>query len=283
MKQDCPVSVVIPTFNRALWLRECLDSVVHQTLPPREIIVVDDGSDDETERVCRRVLSEVIYLYQERRGVSAARNRGINAARSDWIAFLDSDDLWLPKKLMLQIDYLGRNPEVKVLQTEEIWLKNGRRVNPRRIHKKPSGWVFEKMIPLCLVSPSAVMIHRSVFDHVGLFDETLPACEDYDLWLRIALYYPIITLAEPLTIKRGGHEDQLSRQWGLDRYRIRALEKILNDEAISEEQKELVRCDISRRSHIFIQGRQKREKDADCNNYLKVCRAAKDQNPTLVE
>ncbi len=270
MMKKPAISVVIPTYNRADWLRECLESVRNQTLQPLELIVVDDGSTDQTAALCREFPMELEYIYQDQRGVSAARNRGIAAARYDWIALLDSDDLWVPDKLRRQWDAIQADSSLRVLQTEEIWIRNGRRVNPREIHRKPSGWVFEEMIPLCLVSPSAVMIHREVFDRCGHFDEELPACEDYDLWLRIALHFKVETLRDALTIKRGGHEDQLSRQWGLDRYRIQALLKILDDAAINEEQKKIVKSDIRRRCDILIKGFAKRDNASATEYYAGV-------------
>ena len=257
MKETLPITVVIPTYNRAGWLRECLASVAGQSVRPREVIVIDDGSTDETAQICRREWPEFQYSYQANQGVSAARNRGIRMACSEWLALLDSDDLWEPTKLERQWAVLQSDPQLKALQTEEIWLRNGKRVNPRRIHAKPSGWLFAELIPLCLVSPSAVIIHREVFEKVGAFDETLPACEDYDLWLRIALHYRIETLGEALTIKRGGHADQLSRQWGLDRYRIQSLEKLLQANQLTKEQRALVETDIQRRCRILVSGFEK--------------------------
>lgn len=248
------ISVVIPTYNRAAWLEEALSSVAKQSEAPLEILLVDDGSTDETATLCKHAACDVSYLYQERQGVSAARNHGIRASHGDWIAFLDSDDLWEPRKLELQSAYVQAHPECKILQSEELWLKNGRQIFPKAHHRKHSGWIFEACIPLCIVSPSAVMIRRSVFDDVGVFDEDLPACEDYDLWLRASLHFEIVTLPDPLTIKRGGHADQLSTQWGLDRYRIRALQKLLVNERLNAKQRSLVEEDIKRRAAILAQG-----------------------------
>ena len=159
---------------------------------------------------------------------------------------------------------------VRVVQTEEIWIRRGRRVNPRDRHRKPSGWIFEASIELCLVSPSAVLIHREVFDAVGCFDESLPACEDYDLWLRLALKYPVHTLREALTIKHGGHEDQLSAQWGLDRYRVQSLQKLLNEQELTPSQRDLVTEDIQRRCHILIQGFEKRGQVQEAEKYREI-------------
>lgn len=221
------ISVIIPTYNRATRLLRALRSVLAQTCAPDEILVIDDGSTDETARLILDVPG-VRYLPQSRRGVSAARNHGIRAARGKWLAFLDSDDQWLPEKLERQRKALAQSPDALICHTNEIWIRRGRRVNPRRKHAKSGGRIFARCLPLCVISPSSAMLHRSLFGEVGLFDETLPACEDYDLWLRICARYPVLYLEEPLIVKHGGHSDQLSRRfWGMDRFRIRALEKIV--------------------------------------------------------
>lgn len=252
------VSIVIPAFNRAAMLRQAIASVISEDYPEKEIIVVDDGSTDETSQVVREFGSDVKYHYIENGGVSKARNVGISMSSGEWIAFLDSDDLWLPGKLSCQMRYLAANPHIHICQTEEEWQRNGVKVNPKNIHKKYSGWIFEECIPLCIVSPSAVIIKRTVFDDVGFFDEKMPACEDYDLWLRIAQKYQIITLPEKLIIKRGGHEGQLSNQRGLDIWRIYSLEKILAEGIDSAEFASKIRKDIVRRALIVSAGAAKR-------------------------
>jgi len=255
------VSIIIPTYNRLEFLKEAIDSVLCQTMSDFELLIVDDGSNDGTGDYVRKELSDsrIHYFYQENSGVSRARNSGIKASKGEWIALLDSDDLWMPSKLETQINYLTDNPNVRVCQTEEIWVRFGKRVNSGDKHKKYSGWIFDKCIPLCIVSPSAVMIHRDVFKECGLFDESLPACEDYDLWLRISLCYQIITLSAPLITKRGGHADQLSQKyWGMDRFRIRALEKIFSHPKLGADQRKLVQENLSFRYSVIQKGATKR-------------------------
>jgi len=253
------VSVIIPTYNRCALLHEAIASVLEQTFKDLELIVVDDGSTDETRDV---VMSfddpRIRYLFQANRGVSAARNWGVASSRGGLIAFLDSDDVWLPEKLETQVSYLEKHPGISICQTEEIWIRNGVRVNPAEKHRKFSGWIFRECIPLCIVSPSAVMLTREAFDRLGGFDEDLPACEDYDLWLRASLRYEIHTLPEALIEKRGGHEDQLSRQPGLDIYRISALRKVLRDSTIPDEYRAAIEEDIVRRAGIVVEGARKR-------------------------
>jgi glycosyltransferase involved in cell wall biosynthesis len=222
------ISVIIPTWNRADCLARALQSVFAQRLPPAEVIVVDDGSTDDTHGLVRSRYPDVHYLYQPHSGVSSARNSGIRAATGDWIALLDSDDRWQPDKLQLQEKGLRDQPDYKICHCDEIWIRNGRRVNPMKKHTKRGGYIFRHCLPLCVISPSAVMIRRELFSEIGLFDERLPACEDYDLWLRICAVYPVLYIDRSLIIKQGGHSDQLSRRyWGMDRFRIHALEKIL--------------------------------------------------------
>jgi glycosyltransferase involved in cell wall biosynthesis len=221
------ITVIIPTHNRRDTLARALDSVLAQTMQPTEVIVVDDGSSDDTRRLVAGY-PRVRYLYQENAGVSSARNLGIEAARGEWLAFLDSDDEWQPDKLRHQQALLVNNPSLKICHTEEIWIRNGRRVNAMKKHAKSGGYIFDRCLPLCVISPSSVIIHKSVFQTVGTFDPDLPACEDYDLWLRICAHYPVGFVESPQIIKYGGHEDQLSQRfWGMDRFRITALEKII--------------------------------------------------------
>ncbi|MDY6908477.1 MAG: glycosyltransferase [Thermodesulfobacteriota bacterium] len=258
------VSVVIPVHNRAGLVEEAIRSVLGQRGIRPEIIVVDDGSDDATPEVLKRFGSAVTVIRQERRGVSAARNRGARAASNPWLAFLDSDDLWLSEKLAEQTAYLRRHPELEICQTDEIWIQDGRRRNPGRRHEKPQGHCFSRLLERCLVSPSAVMIRRSLFEAVGGFDEALPACEDYDLWLRIGWRHPIGLVRKPLVVKRGGHPDQLSRTVpALDRFRIRALEKLLRGTPLSLDQRHLALEVFQEKCRVYGSGCLKRGKTAE--------------------
>jgi glycosyltransferase involved in cell wall biosynthesis len=261
------ISVIIPTYNRSDFLKEAIESVLKQAYQPFELIVVDDGSTDDTASVLSCYAGKISALSVHHRGPSAARNYGIQAAHGDYIAFLDSDDLWLPGKLAAQMHFFHNNPEARICQTEEIWMRNSVRVNPRQKHKKYSGWIFDQCLPLCVVSPSAVMIHRSVFMRVGLFDETFPACEDYDLWLRIAPLYPIYLIDQPFIIKRGGHGDQQSKNVpALDLYRIRALCKILNSGILTSCQNDLALAELKKKCRIYANGCFKRGRKEEGEN-----------------
>ncbi|HGY54129.1 MAG TPA: glycosyltransferase [Caldithrix abyssi] len=255
------ISVIIPVYNRPQAVQRAVNSVLQQTEPPLEIIVVDDGSTEETPQVLAQYGSKIKMVRQSHRGVSAARNAGIKRAQADWLAFLDSDDEWLPEKLAAARRFHEQNPDLLIFQSEEIWIRNGRRVNPKKKHQKYGGWIFRQSLPLCIVSPSAVVIHKKLFEEVGYFDEELPVCEDYDLWLRIGRRYPIGLDSTPLIRKYGGHADQLSRKyWGMDLYRIAAMEKHLADPALSEAEQRWVLEEIIKKYTVLISGAEKRGK-----------------------
>lgn len=252
------VSVVIPTYNRRGVIMRAIASVQAQTCPVSELIVVDDGSDDGTAQALAE-LDGVRYIYQNNQGVSAARNRGIDACSSRFVAFLDSDDAWLPTKLESQLEELGKTG-LQFCHTEEIWIRNGVRVNQKRKHRKAGGDQFERSIELCCISPSSVLIARELFDIYGVFDTALPACEDYDLWLRICAFQQIAFVDTPQIYKYGGHDDQLSRAFpAMDRFRLKALEKLLLANAISENQRRLVLQNMKTRLRVLWMGAQKRE------------------------
>ena len=236
-----------------------MDSVLRQTYTDFELTVVDDGSTDNTLNRLAVYGDRIRIVRQENLGASAARNAGIRRARGAYIAFLDSDDLWEPDKLAAQMDLVSRDRTVKVCYTGEIWIRRGRRVNPRKRHAKHSGWILREMLPLCLVSPSSVLVAREVFDRVGLFDESLPACEDYDLWLRIGRLYPIIFIDRPLIVKRGGHDDQLSAAfWGLDRFRIKALLRLLTHQDLAPDVRRAAIEVLEQKCAILANGFRKR-------------------------
>jgi glycosyltransferase involved in cell wall biosynthesis len=261
------VSVVIPTFNRWPLVGEAVESVLAQSYANFELIVVDDGSTDETQEELAKFGSRLRFFAKAREGVAAARNFGVSRALGSYIAFLDSDDLWLPKKLEVQTAFMKRHPEIQICQSEEIWIRNGIRVNPKAKHEKFSGDIFFRSLDLCLVSPSAVMMTKTLFELVGGFDESFPVCEDYELWLRIAVEHSVPLISEPLVVKRGGHADQLSRStWGMDRYRVLALQKLLRAGLHGKRQAaalEVMRSKVA----ILAQGARKRGKEREAKDY----------------
>lgn len=263
------VSVIIPTFNRGYCLEESIRSVLEQSFIDFELVVVDDGSTDNTSELVRRFPAvKLIRLEEKNRGVSFARNRGVVEAQGDWVGFLDSDDLWEQGKLATQVKWIERHPDLQMVYTDEIWIRNGVRVNPMNKHRKYSGDIFRYCLPLCIVSPSSVLLRAKVLSEVGGFDESMPVCEDYDLWLRVAKRYPFHFIEEKLIVKRGGHEDQLSRKyWGMDRWRVYALEKLLKENRLDEEQRDLVVTMLIEKCEILINGFGKRGKNSEKEYY----------------
>ena len=261
------VSVIIPTYNRGWVVKEAIDSVLDQDFSDYELIVVDDGSNDNTREILGAYGKAITVLQQSNRGVSAARNRGIAEAAGRLIAFLDSDDLWLPRKLTTQVKFFEENADAVINQTQEIWVRNGLRVNPKKRHHKFSGMIFERSLALCLVSPSAVMIKKSLFDAVGVFDEQLPACEDYDLWLRVSCRYPVHLMDTPLIIKRGGHDDQLSKAAGLDKYRIQSLMKIIDSDLLTPQQYKAAVITLKEKSEVYAGGCRKRGREEEAEYF----------------
>jgi len=259
MNNSANISVIIPSYNRWYCLPRALDSVLSQSMAPLEVIVIDDGSTDDTVLNVTKHYPSVVLLLQENAGVSAARNAGIRAAKGEWIALLDSDDVWHNNKLEQQLSALQRHPEQRLCHCDELWIRNGVRVNPKNKHRKSGGWIFEQCLPLCAISPSAAVIRRDVFDDIGLFDETLPACEDYDYWLRLTHREPVLYVDEALLSKYGGHEDQLSRaHWGMDRFRIQALIKLLKTAELNDSQRDAARALLKKKAVVYTAGALKR-------------------------
>ena len=264
------ISVIIPTFNRKKTIGRAIQSVKNQSLSPFEILIIDDGSKDGTEEWVKEKFQNIKYIYQNNQGVSSARNIGIENAYGDWVAFLDSDDEWLPNKLNEQVKAIGLNPEMKFFHTNEIWIRNGIRVNQMKKHKKYGGYIFEKCLDICRVSPSSVLIQKAVFNDIGIFDESLSVCEDYDLWLRITSKYPVVFLDIPLIYKYGGHADQLSKvNDGIESYRIQSLEKIIKSVSLSNEQKVMAVNALINKMKIFSKGLEKRKKTIELKELKK--------------
>ena len=265
------VSVIIPTRDRAHLIRRVLDSVYSQTRLPDEVIVVDDGSKDDTCNIIKSHYPDVVLLSQENQGVSSARNKGIETAKFDWIALLDSDDAWQPEKIEYQMKSLENQSEFLFCHTNEIWIRNGVHVNPLKKHAKRGGDIFLHCLPLCVISPSSVIMNRTILDSVGLFDTNLPVCEDYDLWLRICSRFPVLYLNEKLVTKYGGHDDQLSRKyWGMDRFRIMALENIISETSLSAYERDEAVKMMLEKINIYLHGAYKHNNKKHVAHYERL-------------
>ncbi len=262
------VSIIIPTYNRCGFLKSAIESVFQQTLDDWELIVVDDGSKDETWDYLDNCSGLTGLRLEKNKGVSFARNRGIERAQGELICFLDSDDCWQPEKLATQVAFMDEHPECSACYTDEIWIRNGVRVNPMKKHRKYSGQVFRKCLPLCIISPSSIMMTRQVLNDIGLFDESLPACEDYDMWLRLTLRHSVHFIEEKLIVKTGGHSDQLSRKfWGMDRFRVQAMEKILEMPALPAKEKGWVLETLVEKCRILSYGYNNNDKPNDAAKF----------------
>ena len=274
------VSVIIPTYNRASVLQRAIRSVLAQTFRDFELIVVDDGSSDSTTDLLESFDGKLKAVVQKNHGVSAARNLGIKRSTGALLAFLDSDDEWLPEKLARQTALFdGKDPHF-VCHTNEIWLRNGQELPQKGIHLKQGGRFFPRALERCLISPSSVMISRTLIDRVGWFDEDLPAAEDYDLWLRITAFHEVDFVPERLVIKHGGMADQLSQATpAIDRFRIRAILKIVENPALPSDYREAAVRELIRKCHIVASGCIKRGKKQEAQTYFEMAR--KYQNDPL--
>jgi len=275
------VSVVIPTFNRSDVLDRAINSVLSQTCKVDEIIVVDDGSVDGTRELVSSWRHEkIVYIAQKNLGVSHARNAGIKRAKGNWIAFLDSDDEWHPVKLERQMTALVEQPCYELCHTNEIWIRDGRRVNAKNKYEKSGGRIFEKCLPLCVISPSTVLIKKSVFLRLGMFDEHLPACEDYDFWLRYCCNNAVLYLDEPMIKKYGGHADQLSKKFiGMDRYRLYAILKLLSSGVLTQNQARAAIIAFRKKIEIVIKGARKHQNQTLLND----CQLMQEQLAELID
>lgn len=255
------VSVIIPTCNRRAMVREAIDSVRAQTMAAFELIVVDDGSSDGTAEDLARLGDSIRFERIANGGPAAARNLGVAIARAPTIAFLDSDDLWSPTKLERQLAFMRKNPGCEISQCDEIWIRDGRRVNPGMRHRKRAGDFFIESLRTCLISPSAVLMRKELFDSLGGFDEDMRAAEDYDLWLRILVDHKVGLLDEPLVTRRGGHPDQLSATTpAIDRFRILALTKLVSDVRLDTKRRLATTDVLVEKCRVYASGLERRGK-----------------------
>lgn len=203
------VSVIIPTFNRAGYIEEAVRSVLSQAYRKLEVIVVDDGSTDDTERIIEAISdSRLHYVRQLKSGRSKARNRALSIARGDYIAFLDSDDLYLPGKIELQVAYLDTHPAVKMIYTSAYCIDAAGEMLEHKYEAAVSGMIYEKIaffVPVTITLPT-VMVRKEIFSHVGGFDENMDRFEDTDMWRRISRSCRIDAMPE-FTCKLRTHAD----------------------------------------------------------------------------
>jgi len=270
------ISVIIPTYNRERLLPRALRSVINQSTTPAEVIVVDDGSSDNTRQVIKEIAAwadlELRYLRQSNRGPAAARNLGIRAASGEYLAFLDSDDEFHRDKLAIQYARLCSQANCRISHTRETWLRRGSHLNQKKIHAPPDGDIFLQCLRLCCVGMSTVMMHRGVFDTYGYFDETLRCCEDYDFWLRLAPFECFCLVQQQLTVKHGGRPDQVSNAFrtGMDRFRIQSLARLLSSGVLKRQQYQLALEELQRKCSIYADGCIKHQRPLEAAHYQRL-------------
>ena len=265
------VTVIIPVYNRQEIVSRAIDSVLDQSCPPDEVIVVNDGSTDSTAHILSKYGDKITVIdLPLNSGASAARNAGVRHSNTAWVSFLDSDDCWSGDKLDKQMAYLRQYPFYEIIQSNEIWIRKGVRVNQCSHHKKPEGWIWEPSLERCLISPSGVLMKKSLFDRYGGFDESLPACEDYDLWLKIARHHPVGLEPSLSVTKYGGHSDQLSQKYpAMDRFRVKSMLGLLKDEAEGDYREKMVHV-LNAKLNILLAGYEKRSKKSDADECRKI-------------
>lgn len=260
------ISVVIPSYNRYDALKRALGSVYSQTLKPKEVIVIDDGSTDETSQI-RNLFPQIRYFCQKNGGVSSARNSGIKESACEWVAFLDSDDTWHEDKLAHHAEFHKNFPDIRMSYTNEKWIRDGAEVKMPKKFCKFGGSIFTECLSHCIIAPSSALVHKEIFADVGEFDESLEVCEDYDMWLRVSLENKIGLIDKKLITKYGGAEDQLSnKHWGMDRFRVRALEKLLGLE-LPKDKKEHVLKTLAQKYTLLLKGAIKYDRITESDEY----------------
>ena len=265
------VSVVIPTYNRIKFLKHATDSVLAQTYKDFELIIVDNGSTDNTyELISQYHDSRIRYIKQENKGPGTARNRGIKESRHNIVAFLDDDDCWDGEKLHIQLNEMQQDPSCLISHTQELWYRDDKLLNQKKKHKKQHGYIFDKCLSTCIVSMSTAMVRKELFAKIGLLDETLPCCEDYDFWLRASVNHEFLLIDKPLTQKDGGRPDQLSsiHATGIDKFRIESIVKLLKSDKLDDEQHDLALDELRKKCKIYGKGCLKHGRPEEASHYL---------------
>jgi glycosyltransferase involved in cell wall biosynthesis len=289
-------SVVVPTCNKREQVAQALQSALAQTYRNFEIAIVDDGSTDGTPAHVFRTFGaepkaiDIVshlnpaalrpffhhfvhdgvtfkYHYHTNRGLAAARNRGIRHARGSYVAFLEAEDRWDPTHLETQLAFLEANQGARISRVGEHpgrTCPRGRR--PGRA-ERASGWLFASALENCPASISCAVIHRSCFTECGAFDENLPACEDYDLWLRLSARFPIYYVDGPEVVHRSPRAEISPHAWTWDRFRVYALEKSFQSGHLDPEQRFLVSQEIVRRCERLVDGFRRQKSEERANFY----------------
>lgn len=256
------IDVIIPTFNRSQIVKRAIESVLNQSFKQFQLYIIDDGSTDDTELQMAQYEKSpnIHFLKKINSGVSAARNLGIIKSKSDWITFLDSDDEWLPHKLDSQVKFISQNPQLRFVHSNEIWIRNGQRVNAKKKFDKSNQDIFKRSLETCLISPSTVMIKRDLCLEHSMFDEEFVVCEDYDLWIKILSNEKIGFIPDYLVKKYGGHQDQLSTTYpGMDYWRIKSMINLIQKGNLPEDKLALLENEIKKKAPLLLSGSLKHQ------------------------
>ncbi len=279
------VSVIIPTYQRTQLLERAVRSVISQQGEiSYELIVVDDGSEEGVRRTNASLREElerrgVRWIQLEKNGgVAAARNTGAADATGDWIAFLDSDDVWGSDKLRAQLRFHGENPHFLVSQSTERWVRDGKAIRRPKHWQQRSGDLFAQAVERCSIGPSCVMIACEVWDELGGFDPRFRVCEDYELWLRLTARYQVGLVPDSSPAgdasveKHAGHEGQLSIETpAMDRWRLLALQKATTQQGyFGKRQTGMIRAALRQKAEILQKGAEKRGLLRDASHYAQI-------------
>lgn len=257
------VSVIIPSYNCEPYIRQTITSVLDQSMKDLELIVVDDGSSDNTCQLVQQFGERVRLIRQQNARVCAARNRGIREARGQYLCFMDHDDAWFPHKLEVQLKTLQQYPQAAAVCSNFIcWYPDAQGVYPAidsfklsedllATDPEQSGWIYHRLLLDCCMLTSSTMIRAKVFEHCSAFDESLPYSEDWDLWIRLSRDYPLIKLAAPTTLYRQ-HPAQGNRIVREVDYRTRLLENAVQQWGlVSQDGRAIRRTEFNRRLAFY--------------------------------
>ncbi len=273
------VSVIIPVYNRRELVLQAVSSVLGQSWGDLEIILADDGSTDGLDEAvipyCRD--HRLRYIPLEHHGYpGAVRNRGAEHARGDWIAFLDSDDLWLPEKLQHQMELSMTRPELQCIHCTEIWLRGEQVISQRTQRHRREGYLFSDSLKKCIIGPSTVIIRRNLYELLDGFREDMVVAEDYELWLRLTAREEVGYVHQPLVVKRAGYGgDQLSERYGqIEVFRIQGLLDLLNTGWLKERpgKREEACRELARKCLIYAGGARKRGHEQEAGHYESIAR-----------
>ena len=269
------VSVIIHTYNNEKFIAETVESVLNQTYKDYEIIVVDDGSADGTRDALVPYMQKIRYHYKENGGIASAKNAGISLSETEFVAFLDHDDLWAPDKLQLQMEHFNENPQIGLVYAKYTSFRDGKELRTKP-EKGYSGWIFKELLSKSFIQTSTVVVKRECLDAVGPYDETFSLGDEYDMFLRIARKFQCGFVDKGLTRYRVHDTNASNNDFLFDNENLGVYKKIYNNFTdLDGVEKKILRKRIARYSMkvaegLYRQGKQEESKkyQMEANNYL---------------